>query len=298
MIRVYRGREPSSLQQVRKRELDKIRLLPGSTPGPDTKITGYDVVKTTLWKSQHQKCCYCELRVVAQHNDVEHFRPKGRAERAPGSGEDHGYFWLAFTWKNLLFACRVCNRVSKSDRFPLAHGSRALAAWEDPPGNETWLLIDPAEENGVPHIEFVPKLRRFSPMSPLEQTSKDILRWTAQPRDGSERGQYSIDVFGLNHQQYMDLYLSHVRDLVDRSVESVRKALDLRTGYRAKAAHVKREVEKARNDLFRRNAALVGLSYDALRYFVPDRLLAPFRAGWPAPHQVGDPPPSRRVRRS
>lgn len=34
---------------------------------------------------QHHKCCYCEHKIKERHNDVEHHRPKGRADRRPGS---------------------------------------------------------------------------------------------------------------------------------------------------------------------------------------------------------------------
>ena len=41
------------------------------------------------------KCAYCEQRVEQFH--VEHYRPKAI------------YFWLAFSWDNLLMVCPFCN---------------------------------------------------------------------------------------------------------------------------------------------------------------------------------------------
>jgi len=45
-------------------------------------------------------CCFCEAHTEAtNYGQVEHYRPKGRAEFAH----------LAFSWENLLWACGRCN---------------------------------------------------------------------------------------------------------------------------------------------------------------------------------------------
>jgi hypothetical protein len=88
-------------------------------------------------------------------NDVEHYRPKTSADRLPGSTATHGYWWLAYTWDNLLFACPSCNRSNKNDLFPLEHGSTPLHDPDDAPGGERPLLLHPRQDNGVEHIEFV-----------------------------------------------------------------------------------------------------------------------------------------------
>lgn len=291
MIRVYRHAEPSCLAPVRNRELAKLRILETTRPveGDDINREAYRVVAEILWRRQHLKCCYCERMVTALFNDVEHFRPKGRAMRGPGCTEQHGYYWLAFTWQNLLFACDVCNRTGKNDLFPLDAGSVALKAWEDPPGNEKPLLVDPAVEDAIPHIVFVAKTR--TKKRPDEQTWRDVYRWEAEPRAGSERGGRSIKVFGLNHFQFQDLYLSHVRYNLNDCVEAIRKAIKNND-----APRVQEEVERARLRHFTRSVVYVGLSYDALRYFVPDSQLTPFGASWPQPHKVSLAPPQRRVR--
>ena len=52
-------------------------------------------IKDALKKIYHRKCAFCEQRI--EQFDVEHFRPKSI------------YYWLAFSWDNLLFACSTCN---------------------------------------------------------------------------------------------------------------------------------------------------------------------------------------------
>lgn len=52
------------------------------------------------------KCAYCETYV--EQMVVEHYRPKRG-----------GYYWLAFSWDNLLLACPTCNGF-KREYFPVS----------------------------------------------------------------------------------------------------------------------------------------------------------------------------------
>jgi hypothetical protein len=51
---------------------------------------------------------------------------------------DH-YWWLAYSWDNLVFSCQACNRA-KRNRFPVI-GQRLEPG--DPSGAERPLLLDP-----------------------------------------------------------------------------------------------------------------------------------------------------------
>ncbi|MFK5975248.1 MAG: TIGR02646 family protein [Sulfurovum sp.] len=46
----------------------------------------------------HFKCAYCEKDIKDEDKHIEHYRPKSR------------YYWLAYSWDNLLFSCGQCNR--------------------------------------------------------------------------------------------------------------------------------------------------------------------------------------------
>ena len=63
-----------------------------------------DDIKNKLKEIYHGKCAYCETSV--EQFDVEHFRPKRG-----------GYYWLAYSWDNLLLSCPICN-VAKGNSFP------------------------------------------------------------------------------------------------------------------------------------------------------------------------------------
>jgi uncharacterized protein (TIGR02646 family) len=79
----------------------------------ETPYKGTDV-RTSLMLFSHNKCCFCEqilnIATSGTHRDDdfsrEHFRPKSK------------YWWLAYSWDNLLPVCKVCNG-SKEDDFDI-----------------------------------------------------------------------------------------------------------------------------------------------------------------------------------
>ncbi len=54
-----------------------------------------DDIKGRLKKIYNSKCAFCEQKVEQLH--VDHFRPKKI------------YYWLAYSWDNLILACPTCN---------------------------------------------------------------------------------------------------------------------------------------------------------------------------------------------
>jgi uncharacterized protein (TIGR02646 family) len=272
MIRIIRCSEPEALADVRQNQLAVLRAL-GRAPSSND-IYGYKIVSEELWTSQHHKCCYCEHRIPKGYNDVEHYRPKAFADRRPGCGTTHGYWWLSFTWENLLFACPGCNRSSKRSKFPLSAGGVALSAEELPPGNETPLLIDPSSSvNPVEHIEFVYK---------AVSSTGGPRHWWARPRNRSRLGNNTIEVCDLNRAELREMRGDHYRDVVVPQAEAIQYAVNTRD-----VATLKREYERA-ICLLKSQNAYVGLTYDALRADVSDvDLKALLNKGWPLPDAVG-----------
>jgi uncharacterized protein (TIGR02646 family) len=70
-------------------------------------------VKAALDNIYHRKCAYCEQEI--EQMQVEHYRPK------------HIYYWLAFSWDNLLCVCPFCN-VYKSTNFEIMNLKAAVSA--------------------------------------------------------------------------------------------------------------------------------------------------------------------------
>lgn len=186
MISIIRGDEHTqcpSLAGVRAEELDRVRGQIATGAVIDDKLIGrrYTDARAALYASQHHKCCYCESKPNSQRwHGVEHFRPKSR------------YWWLAWTWDNLLFACHDCNNA-KIDHFPLGAQSTQLRAEDAAPGAELPLLFDPASEDEDPraHIRFVPQ-RIGGPWFPVERPPRgramlEALNWIncdSIPQDG------------------------------------------------------------------------------------------------------------------
>jgi uncharacterized protein (TIGR02646 family) len=142
MRRIARTPAPADLAGCRTAGLAAVRALgrpPTRKEIPDT----YRSAAHELWRMQHMRCCYCEVFVHREYNDVEHYRPCSL------------YWWLAWDWSNLLFACPRCNRKHKNDSFELESGSRRLVAEEQPPGDERPLLLDPSTTDPREHIRYV-----------------------------------------------------------------------------------------------------------------------------------------------
>ncbi len=113
MIQVYKDLEnvPNSLKRVEEEK----RTNPYNKK--DAKLFKQKDTKEALHKIYKGKCAFCEqkLSIGGDRTDtrtIEHYRPKSR------------YYWLAFSWDNLLLCCRGCNK-NKADNFEIL-GQEAL----------------------------------------------------------------------------------------------------------------------------------------------------------------------------
>lgn len=208
MIRLELGAEPDVLRQERGTRLPEAvrlwNLWQASALVPDKKaftesITGYRVSVDDLHRLQYGKCAYCERPTGKAGSPVEHFRPKNGAEHENGAvpGRDpERYWWMAWTWDNLLFACATCNsQANKGNRFPLEAGSPTIQAPTAPAalplpdacfdvGVEKRLFIHPRLDDPLEHLEWAPVNRAASPVTwhlvvtgrtPQGSTTKEVL---------------------------------------------------------------------------------------------------------------------------
>jgi hypothetical protein len=90
------------------------------------------------------------------------------------------YFWLAYAWKNLLFACDQCNdRGHKQNLFPLMNPQQRATAANRDTGGEKPLILDPfGKKDPEKHIAW----------------DRDVPR----PRKGSRFGRETIATFRLD----------------------------------------------------------------------------------------------------
>lgn len=247
MIRLHRPPEPASLPPERAIRLAAARLAVAA--GRAVARGGYGIVKPDLYAMQHHKCCYCEKREEQdKYRDVEHFRPLST------------YWWLGWTWENLLFSCWDCNREYKRNQFPLRPGSTPLVAEHAPPGDEVPLLLDPADPAIDPMDEI--QFRR------VKIHSREY--W--KPFGLTDRGWATIRVCGLDRATILDHYTAHVRDAVRPKLEPFF------------AAHKCGETRDAVDAWNRARRGLLGparpfraLSHDALGVLVPATMRAQYR---------------------
>lgn len=125
------GRQAKAVQAARERLIRNGEYPKTNTSSTDKHYKS-EPIKAALSAIYHDKCAFCEQRV--EQWPVEHFRPKSI------------YFWLAFSWDNLLYACPVCNGF-KSNFFGIYQfGPRATLPPTFVDINSLSLIYDAAEQ--------------------------------------------------------------------------------------------------------------------------------------------------------
>lgn len=179
------------------------------TSGDDVQksIYGHDDVKNALNQLQKGICCYCETHYKATcPGDVEHFRPKKGWQQDRNDNTLHvpGYYWLAYKWENLLYACEICNRNYKHNYFPLKDPTKRFNPAVKDISKEEPLFINPYEEK--------------HPENHLEFNGINICGRTKE-------GKTSIDYYGLDRKE-----LDEPRRDVFYAIDSLIKVADLSVG--------------------------------------------------------------------
>jgi hypothetical protein len=118
-------------------------------------IYGPSPTKQAFASAQFSKCCFCEgLFDAFYRGDVEHYRPKG-AVREGKVRSFPGYYWLAYEFSNLFFACADCNQYRKKDQFPLVtEGQRARSHHDDIAAEDPLILSPGGPRDPREHIRF------------------------------------------------------------------------------------------------------------------------------------------------
>ncbi|MEM8932625.1 MAG: AAA family ATPase [Acidobacteriota bacterium] len=137
----------------------------------------HEQVSHALGELFADKCAFCEESAnIGITGEIEHFRPKANCVDDQGQHFPQHYWWLANTWENLYLACMRCNR-SKRNRFPILGERAEVGTSYEELRAEHPLLLDPCADDPSEHLRF--------------ETDGRV-------RSLSERGQASIELFGLN----------------------------------------------------------------------------------------------------
>ena len=153
----------------------------------ERKIYGHKAIKEALKTDQHGKCCFCEGNFDAHApGDIEHYRPKGAVKQHKDSEALYpGYYWLAYSWKNLYYSCSICNST-KGSFFPLSDPLLRARSHIDDLSCEKPLILDPGgPDDPREHIQFQNEIAVSSTI----------------------RGRTTIDLADLNRQTLIDARL-------------------------------------------------------------------------------------------
>ena len=144
----------------------------------------YRNVKSYLVTIYQGKCAYCESKVMHdQYGNIDHFCPKSI------------YYWLAYSWDNLVLCCNRCNS-EKDRKFPVA-APRVAYNNENP-------------ENL--HHKGLEYDRREKPqfINPERENPEDFFEWmkNGSMKPLNERMDITIKEIDLNRDELKDLRVS------------------------------------------------------------------------------------------
>lgn len=188
-------------------------------------IYGHTNIKTSLINSQNGKCAFCEQNILSvSHGDIEHFRPKGGYKQNNKDVLHYpGYYWLAYNWDNMFFACEICNQSFKKNLFPIRNQTKRAINHHFNLKFEKPILINPYTEN-----------------------PKFILGYNQEYAFGKDkrgRGNKTIEILGLNRDSKGESDLLEIRRdyllLVEQTYKTSLKVADHQTS--------QAEIDRAKN---------------------------------------------------
>jgi hypothetical protein len=212
MIRLDLGEEPAALARARAAGLERAAAA-ADAQELKAALTGYgEPVRRELYARQGGKCAWCERPVGASGNPVDHVRPKLAAEDHGGRQAPEHYWWLTWTWTNLVFACEDCNsQHKKGNKAWMARGAPRLPAPARPAAlplpeahfdvaAERSLLLHPRLEDPLLALKWVPVERSLP---------RPRWRWKPAGWDADGRGEATRELLRLD--TLIDQVNTHLR---------------------------------------------------------------------------------------
>ena len=177
----------------------------------DGKSDTKNSLKWTLKQIYYEKCAFCESDLKNEVGDIEHFRPKNKNKnknQTKKCDKTYSYYWLAFSWDNLLPACSKCNG-KKSNCFDI-DGDRAN-------------FIKENLEDLHYKTEQYNKIEKPKLLHPEYDKFEDKIKFTKNGKIDSEneRVLYTVQICDLNRE---NLRKSR-QDIVDDFINDLNKHL-------------------------------------------------------------------------
>jgi uncharacterized protein (TIGR02646 family) len=129
-------------------------------------------VQKKLNEIYNLKCAYCEQKLLDAPKHIEHYRPKNT------------YYWLAYSWDNLLLSCGSCNST-KSDNFKIkndrvVYGNENFEdiheLGDSYDRSEVPLIINPEKDDVLELIEYTKNGIVFSNNERVNHTIKNACK--------------------------------------------------------------------------------------------------------------------------
>lgn len=193
-------------------------------------------IKDILVSLYHHKCAYCEDHAEQTH--VDHYRPKKE------------YYWLAYSWDNLLCSCPTCNQYKTND-FPIK-GIKAVPpkTTDDLNGINVW-------SSQIYDDQEIPLL-----LNPERDAIDNVFSFDKEGQISGvgDRAKYTIDTCRLDRKELVDLRRKIVRDFKDAVTTEIVNATTVdeqRLAVEVLTRDFKRKAEDMTNTFIAyRNAAL------------------------------------------
>ncbi len=167
----------------------------------DSRYKGQGV-KEALGGIYHDKCAFCEKKLLDMDKHCEHFRPKKSRANVRKCDTSFAYYWLAISWGNLLQVCGRCNSF-KGNCFDIL-GTRATYNGET--------LADLQNKSSEYN-----QLERPLFFNPEQENPKDFLLFNrkAMILSANSRMRYTIRICNLNRAELLEKRLAVLKDLQD-----------------------------------------------------------------------------------
>ncbi len=173
----------------------------------DNKYQSKDV-QDALNTIYNMKCAYCEKKLLDVPKSIEHYRPK-KSGRRKKCDDKHGYFWLAFSWDNLLLACTSCNS-SKGSCFDIEGERIKYSDYKDFQLKELQSIIS--------ELDKIEKPLLVNPEQELQQFFNENLNFEPNGKifSNNKRLDYTIEICNLNRMELKEKRLEIKNDLINQ----------------------------------------------------------------------------------
>ena len=156
----------------------------------------------TLRELYQNKCAYCEERIrytqsknikEKKRHSIEHYRPKSK------------YYWLAYSWDNLLWCCEECNQ-NKDNEFEIENEKVEYSTDFDSKIHSSTEEYNHLEEPKMVHPELEDVMNKL-----IFDTNGNVF-------SSNNRVQYSIDCCRLDR-DYLNIKRKKIFDDLIKKIE-------------------------------------------------------------------------------